>query len=138
MFETGERDCSDANYRCMKTSTEVLAVPRGPLSPDSSYAVAGTQFAVKECLRGLKNVCQVALIRADCPSIEILSATEIACEIYPGGRDKAPGPITYFIYNEDYGVTSIGFPSAEGRSDIEIEKLARTYVLQGDAGLLKR
>lgn len=128
-------DCSDLNYRCFKTSRNVLAVPRKRLSINATYEIAGTVFTVIDCLRKVADVCQVALIRSDCQQIKDAET----CALYPGGRDKAPnpGPLTYFVYNEDFGVTSLGFPNEKPKDECWIAKLARDYELRGDVGLLK-
>lgn len=131
-------DCSTSSYRCLRTWFRVFAVPRGQLSPKMNYAVDGVQVQVETCLRGSGQVCQVALISADCQ----LMVGDDACELYPGGRVKSPqpGPITYFIYNEDYGVTAFGtageWPAPAERLDVA-NRVATQVVLQGDAGLLK-
>lgn len=131
-------ECSTSNYRCLRTWYRVFAVPRGQLSSKMKYAVEGVQVQVETCLRGSGDVCQVALISADCQ----LMVGDDACQLYAGGRDKSPqpGPITYFIYNEDYGVTAFGtggaWPAPAKRLDVA-HSVTTQFVLQGDAGLLK-
>jgi hypothetical protein len=131
-------DCSTSSYRCLRTWFRVFAVPRGQLSSSMKYSVDGVQLRVEACLRASGDVCQVALISADCQ----LMVGDDACKLHPDGRAKSPqpGPITYFIYNEDYGVTAFGtageWPEPAERLDVA-QRVASQVVLQGDAGLLK-
>ncbi len=129
-------DCSNARYRCMTTSRIVFAVPRKQLTPTSTYTLEGTVFTVHECLRGVGKVCQVALIQADCQWIN----EKRTCSTFPGGRSKSPdtGPLVYFIYNEDCGITSWGSAYTENADKTLVWKYAREYILQGDVGPLKR
>ncbi len=132
-------DCSTPRYRCLRTWFRVFAIPAGHTSRGMTYSVAGTQLKVESCLRGPDIACQVALISADCQVMQ----TEDACELYAGGREKSPrpGPITYFIYSEDYGVTAFGtggaWPESADERVAVAERVAAQYVLQGQVGLLK-
>lgn len=128
-------DCSDKTFRCVKSSFQVFAVPRTRLAPATHYAMAGMAFRVVKCLRGDKTVCQVAVIEADCQTRIIKMHT---CKLYSGDPRKNPDPggITYFIYNEDFGVTSVGVTGSK-KNSTEAVAAASVYILQGKAGLLK-
>lgn len=131
-------DCSDPNYKCMAMYGLVFAIPRAGLSSGISYSVAGARLRVEQCLRDTNGTCGVALISADCQKI-----SEPHCEVVEGGRAKslAPGPVTYFVYNEDYGVTAFGSAGEWPSSEDEVEEVASLvvtqYILQGSRGLLK-
>jgi hypothetical protein len=127
-------DCSTAEVRCTSYWSRVFAVPRGRLSPSASYAAAGATLTVESCLRGDDKVCQVALIRADCQRI----AGKDGCEQVVGGREKSdePGPLTYFIFNEDVGITAWGVAREPAKTRDDQLRIAYQMVLQGDRGLL--
>ncbi len=131
------RDCSDAHYRCVAADQNVLAIPRKQLSLAMTYTVVGTIFTVEECIRGVGNKCQVALIKGDCQFVQLAENLR-ECAPYPDGRAKSPqqGGVYYFIYNEDYGITSLGIVDDEVHSKSEMMAVAKTYVLQGNVGLL--
>ena len=128
-------DCSDAAYRCFKSGFQAFAVPRNHLSPTARYSIAGTAFRVVQCLRGDRTVCQIAVIEADCQTRNV---QKHICGLYSGDPNKNPdqGPVTYFIYNEDFGVTSIGI-AGEKKRDAEATSAAKVYVLQGGVGFLR-
>jgi hypothetical protein len=128
-------DCSNAAYRCIKSGFQAFAVPRNDLPSTARYSIAGTAFRVVKCLRADRTVCQVAVIEADCQTRNL---KKHICELYSGGPNKNPdrGPVTYFIYNEDFGVTSIGI-AGEKKRDAEATLAAKVYVLQGNIGLLR-
>jgi hypothetical protein len=92
-------------YKKGKIQTETLpvfAIPRTALFTTMTYVIEGTQFAVQECLHPEGSVCQVALIQGDCQFVRNAET----CDTYMGGRRMSPrqGPVTYFIYNQSYGV----------------------------------
>lgn len=126
--------CSDAMYRCIYAVFRVFAVPRAGLTSTSEYSIGGAEFRVEYCLRGDDNRCQVALISSDCQQH---SGTD-ACEQVAGGRQRsaAPGPVLYFIYNDDFGVTSYG--SVKEPLQTESAKIAASskWILMTDKGLL--
>jgi hypothetical protein len=126
-------DCSTAQYRCSAVWSRVFAVPRKRLSPAATFSIAGALLKVDDCLRGDARVCQVALISADCALISGQGCEEVA-----GGRQKSkdPGPITYFIYNEDFGVTAYGVAEKPARTKDERLVVASQMILQGKYGLL--
>lgn len=128
-------DCSNAEFRCIDGGSFVLAVPTGPLRPNASFMLLGAKISVVECLRGSGRACQVALIETDCQNRPTLTS----CGTFPGGRAKAPrmGDCIYFIYNEDYGITSFGPSYVKGQASIDYaQKTARRFILRGDRGLL--
>ena len=113
-----------------------MAVPRRRLAVKDNYVVAGNKLSVVDCLRGYRNLCQVALIKSEC----IDSAMAKGCILKPD--DKDPNSrlwLIFFIYNEDFGVTSYGLAPAEdvGAPLEKMTSLAQTYNLVGDSGLLK-
>jgi hypothetical protein len=112
-----------------------LAVP-ARLTPASAYTVKGTLFTVDSCLRPDEDRCRVALISGDCQSVKQVGDMLECAPLVPGA---AAGPfathVVYFVFNEDYGVTSFGI--ADGKlSGPDRELKAREMVLQGDRGLL--
>ena len=126
-------DCSTAQYRCSAAWSRVFAVPRKRLSPAATFSIAGALLKVEDCLRGDSRVCQIALIRSDCALI-----SGEGCEEVAGGRQKSkdPGPITYFIYNEDFGVTAYGVAEQPAKTKDERLVIASQMILQGKYGLL--
>jgi hypothetical protein len=58
-----------------------------------------------------------------------------------GARSSQSGPITYFIYKENYGVTAFGTAGEWPKSKSELEevglRVASQFVLQSQAGLLR-
>jgi hypothetical protein len=129
-------DCSDSEFRCFKSQDFVLAIPKRGLHGDDKYTVMGAQFSVLKCLRTAGGICEVAIMQSDCQN----KKNPYTCEPYVGGRKAAPyvGELVYFIYNEDYGVTALGF--WEGRIEATEEhkqELTRQYILTGDKGLLR-
>jgi hypothetical protein len=127
-------DCSGMSYRCIKAIRTVFAVPRGALHSAATYEVLGTRFEVLKCFRGNNNICHVALISADCTRIKNAEN----CAIVRDARNKSdrPGPISYFIYNDRFGITSFGIVDEKAHSAEQLNILARMFVLQGDIGFL--
>lgn len=105
-----------------------------------SYVVAGTVFTIKQCILGVEDDCQVALIEGDCQFVRTVEGAEPACQVYAQGRSGSPqkGQIRYFIYNEDFGVTAFGIASDTLTSKDAMVRAARDYALQGEIGLLGR
>jgi hypothetical protein len=126
-------NCSTAKFRCVSVWSRVFAVPLDRLSPTAAYSVAGALLKVEDCLRGDVNVCQVAIVSADCQRIAVES-----CESVTGGRESSskPGPIVYFIYNEDHGVTAYGVSDKPAKTKDERLGIASQMILQGQTGLL--
>jgi hypothetical protein len=126
-------DCSTSQYRCIFVWGRVFAVPRTRLSSMATYLVAGASLKVENCLRGDAAVCQVALISADC---ELLSGD--GCKEAIGGQEKSSdsGPILYFVYNEDFGVTAFGVTQHPAKTKEEKLNIASQMILQGVRGLL--
>ena len=127
-------DCSTAQFLCVYYWARVFAVPKGRLSPNTTYSVAGASLTVEDCLRGDTDICQVALISSDCQERSGLDS----CVPATGGREKSrqPGPITYFIFNEDIGVTAWGVTKQVAKSKDERLAIAGQMILQGERGLL--
>jgi hypothetical protein len=128
------RDCSDPSFRCVTMDGLVLAVPRRGLIPNSRYVAAGSSLAVIKCMRGTSNVCQVALIETQC----LFDAYKNQCVLDTRNSERGVRQRKmYFIYNEDVGVTSFGWPTAGHNSNDDAMGIAREYHLQGDVGLMK-
>jgi hypothetical protein len=131
--------CSDANFRCIAYLYSVFAVPRQPLSPGMTYTAGGAQLRVEECIRGSGESCQVALISSDCQ----IAMKSGRCQLMPNGgsKDSVPGPVTYFVFNEDIGITAFGKAGGWITSPDERLQTAKDVVtqliLQGKVGLLK-
>jgi hypothetical protein len=129
-------DCSDEMYRCVYGQYRVFAVPRGLLMENSTYVSGGASFRVEKCFRSADGRCQVALISSDCQS-------EIApdkCAIVSGGRpqSRSAGRVAYFIFNEDFGITSFGSVASPAESQEAQLAAALDFILSGDIGLLYR
>lgn len=127
-------DCSDAQYRCVFGAYRVFAVPRETLLRNATYVVAGSTLHVEECFRGAGTTCQVALISSDCQERLALGV----CKAVVGGRSKSNdlGPVLYFIYNEDFGVTAYGSSLDPLPSTEEMRVAASQSILKGNTGLL--
>jgi hypothetical protein len=127
------RNCSTTQYRCVSVWLRVFAVPKARLSPAEEYSVAGAVLKVEDCLRGDATICQVALISADCEMM-----LDESCQKVAGGREKSgkPGPVVYFIYNEDVGVTAYGVADQPVNAKDERLSVASQMILQGQKGLL--
>jgi hypothetical protein len=130
-------ECSTPEFRCVAMGRTALAVPP-TLTATSAYTANGTVFTVESCLRPADDHCQVALIGGDCQSVKPVGDT-LTCA--PRVKGQPAGPfgtqVVYFIYNEDYGVTSFGIADAK-LTGAEREAKAREMVLQGDRGLLAK
>ena len=130
------KSCSDASFRCVAIGTEAFAVPRRHLTPSDKYVAYGNSFSVAKCLRGYGNVCQVALIKAECYYNRIKKGCAPTAAERTG--DDASG-LLYFIYNEDFGVTAYGFAPLTGEpaSTDEMLAKAKSRLLIGDHGVLE-
>ena len=128
-------DCSNSEYLCLRTWFRVFAVPHRSISGELGFTVGGAQIRVEQCIRESDRGCQVAVLRADC---ELMIGLD-ECGAYAGGREKspAPGPVTYFVYNEDYGITAFGTSSVIAEDPQQQLMIATQLVLQGSVGLLK-
>ncbi len=129
-------DCSNEQYKCIFGSYRVFAVPRGKLSPSAAYVTAGSAFHVEECFRGDATTCQVALISSDCQQHSGIDA----CMEADGGRTRSPnpGPVLYFIFNTDFGVTAYGSVASPAQTADERRTAAVQMILQGRQGLLSK
>ena len=127
-------DCSTAEFRCLKAFPRVFAVPRERISPTAKYSTEGALFSVEDCLRGDASNCQVALISSECQRLSGANG----CETVRGGRRKSdnPGPIIYFIFNEDVGVTAWGGVMQPAKTQEQRRAIASQMLLQGERGLL--
>jgi hypothetical protein len=127
-------DCSDGQYRCVYGHYAVFAVPRAGLRPNSSFQAGGASLRVEQCMRGDKEVCQVALVSSDCQSI----AAPDRCTPVSGGRSAGAsvGRVRYFIFNEDFGITSYGSSSEPVSTPERQKEVAFSMVLRSDHGLL--
>lgn len=128
-------NCSNALVRCVALDTQAFAVPRARLAPADTYVANGNKFTVEACLRGYKNVCQVALVRAEC----YFNRIRMACA--PTGAERTGDDaswLLYFIYNEDFGVTCYGIKPLTGKpvSREEMMAAAKQNFLVGNYGLL--
>jgi hypothetical protein len=130
------RDCSNSGFRCLAIDDQAMAVPRRRLASKDSYVVAGNRLSVVECMRGYHDICQVALIKSEC----IYSAAAKGCILTSDQKDPNERLwLLFFIYNEDFGVTSFGIApaAANGAPMPEMLSWAKTYNLVGENGLLK-
>lgn len=130
------KSCSDVSFRCVAMGSQAFAVPRKHLRPSDKYVANGNSFAVVKCLRGYDDVCQVALIKAEC----YYNRIEKGCAPTVAGRtgDDASW-LLYFVYNEDFGVTAYGIAPLNDKpiSADEMLAAAKSRFLVGDHGLLK-
>jgi hypothetical protein len=118
------RNCSDAEYRCLTWDTQAFAVPQKPLAPNDKYVAAGNKFSVTRCVRGTADVCQVALIKAEC--YIVLGKCSANADGKAGSRWEL-----HFIYNEDFGVVAFEIqPPRDTNGHNE------QYILSGNHGLL--
>jgi hypothetical protein len=126
-------DCSNKEFRCLYGAFHVFAVPRSGLGETSNYSVAGAVFHVDQCLRAIGKRCQVALLSSQC----LYQFREDACRSDAESKQGVPGPVMYFIFNEDFGVTSYGFARGILNSADDRFAVAGKLVLKGDMGLLR-
>ena len=129
------RDCSTPQFLCITWDDQAFAVPRARLTVTDSYVVAGNRFSVVDCLRGFKGVCQVALIRSVCYYNRVIRG---CVPTKAEGTEKTPPWLLYFIFNEDFGVTSFGISAPSepvDSSDAALGK-AKEYILVGAKGIL--
>lgn len=125
-------NCSDTEFRCLYGAFHVFAVPRIGLAKASTYSVAGAVFHVDQCLRAIGERCQVALLSSQC----LHQVGEDICRPAAGNEQSLPGPVMYFIFNEDFGVTSYGFATDILNAADDRIAVASKLMLQGDRGLL--
>jgi hypothetical protein len=45
------RDCSNAQYECVRVGARVFAVPKAGLVVDSSFAIDGSELTVEQCVQ---------------------------------------------------------------------------------------
>ncbi|MGQ3046497.1 MAG: hypothetical protein ACT6Q8_15880 [Niveispirillum sp.] len=141
------RDCSTAEYRCVASMHNLMAVPRGELSTGATYRVENTFFTVLECKERLdvhmaypperKPKCESALIMADCQWLVLDEDGPPYCRAVDGGRRKSPkpGPVVYFLYHELYGVTASGGAWNEQPNPTKDRTLMEVFLV-GDRGFL--
>lgn len=129
-------DCSDVRYRCVYGFFRVFAIPRQTLSPTEVYVVAGSVLRVEQCLRGDSSVCQVALISSDCQ--ERVRPDTCSQTTEGKAKNRMRGPVLYFIYNEDFGVTAYGSSPNRVQTRDGQRVVATQMVLQGNRGLLAK
>jgi hypothetical protein len=130
--------CSTPAIRCVGSGMGAFAVPNDFSLSTRSYTAFGVVFTVLECVRQAAGRCQVAVIEADC---NVASTVNGHCRVVPGGRkpDSREGWIQYFIYNEDFGVTALGWSAFELPITDRLKAARRgiDYSLRGEVGLLK-
>ncbi len=126
-------DCSDGAYRCVSSWTRTYAVPRRRLIPKDSYATDGVEFRVEKCIRGDDHVCQVAIIGGYCRVAPVDHSSSGNQPV----RAANWRYVTYFIFNEDFGITAMGVTPAPVKSTSAMLAIANQSVLQGREGLLK-
>lgn len=128
------KDCSDEKFRCVYGIYRVFAVPRQGLGSSSAYSVGGADLRVEKCVKGGAERCKVALIRSECQSkVEPDQCVAVTGE---HANSPAPGPIVYFLFSEDVGITAYG--SVDEPADAERGPLtvARKMLLRSSKGLL--
>jgi hypothetical protein len=129
-------DCSDSTVKCLRSWSRTLAVPRAGLRPGEIYRKDGVVFDVEECLRGDAERCQVALVSAKC---QHRGVGEMCAE-----QTEATGSlvghveyIVYFIYNDDFGITSLGIANRVAATPAARRGIATQSVLISSRGLLQ-
>jgi hypothetical protein len=124
--------CGDESHKCALISSHVFAVPRSELAVGASYEIEGASFRVIQCYRRDGDSCRAALIESRCPT----TLGEF-CEEAGTPTEDVERQLTYFIYNEAYGVVAFGWPRLVQGVDGSAEQLAGTYRLAGDCGMLR-
>ncbi len=125
-------DCSDDEYRCISSWMRTYAIPRRKLLPADVYVKDGVTFRIEKCLRGDTDVCQVALIGGYCAK-----TPDDSCLIDVSEEQSDRWLyVTYFLYNEDFGITAMGVTKSPPTTVDEKVLIASQLVLQGNKGLL--
>ena len=125
-------DCSNREFKCLYGAFHVFAVPRSGLVDASTYAIAGAEFHVVQCLRTIGKHCQVALLSSQC----LYQFGDDACRSDVESGYSVRGPVMYFTFNEDIGVTSYGFaPGILNTADAQFAAAGK-LILSGNIGLL--
>ncbi|MEJ1962354.1 MAG: hypothetical protein WDO56_12755 [Gammaproteobacteria bacterium] len=99
-----------------------------------NYEKSGVRFSVEECIAGDGRTCWVALVSAKCKFRE---SDESDCRLASASQGETFEYIVYFIYNDSYGITAMGFADREQTSPEQRLLVATQSILLGDAGLLK-
>ncbi len=63
------KECATREYRCIRTSEFVMAVPRsGKISSGMSYSVEGAEHNVMGCYENIDKECSTFMVHAKCRS----------------------------------------------------------------------
>lgn len=127
-------DCSDATYRCLRSWTHTLAVPRDGLRLHSRYQKDHVIFVVEDCLRVDGSTCATAVVSARCTVLN----PKGSCS--PGKAGDAGGSkfenVDYFVYSQDFGITAFGSTDRLRVTKDERFAIASQMVLISDIGML--
>lgn len=99
-------DCSDADFKCVRSWGRTLAIPREGLRSHQSYKKDGVTFVVDDCLRLDGKLCVVALISGRCALVK--EDGSCAPTKQTGASNSKYENVDYFVYNQDFGVTALG------------------------------
>jgi hypothetical protein len=99
-------DCSNRDYRCLRSWTHTLAIPRSGLKAHASYQKDQVTFVVEDCLLLEGEACSVALVSARCQIVNI----DGTCAPSKTGNPSATKfeNVDYLIYHQDFGITAFG------------------------------
>jgi hypothetical protein len=127
-------DCSDAAYRCMRSWTHTLAIPRAGLKLHASYQKDHVTFVVEDCLRKDGDTCSVAVISGRC----VVVNRDGSCAPEKAGNVSVSKfeNVDYFIYNQDFGITALGSTDRLRAAADERLAIASQLVLTSDFGIL--
>jgi hypothetical protein len=131
-------DCSDRQFLCTRIGTDVFAVPRAGLGL-AEYEAQGVHYRVEKCILGDKSGCAIALISATCESLsEVSLEGKQHCErsIQIPGTTGNVAYVIYFVFNEDVGVTAIGYSKSLQESETEQMAALSQSILISEHGIL--
>lgn len=139
------KECSTVDYRCVRTSELVMAVPRsGTVRPGMSYSVEGARHHVIGCYDLPGEQCRIFMAYSECTSeIGRRAVDESGKIVGKDCRSSGWGKNALFIFDKERGVVAFDL-GTEGPPDNfdprgDLSTLGRTasiMALTGKRGLL--
>jgi hypothetical protein len=129
------RDCSTADYLCLKQLGAVLAIPRSGLSDKQIYYVAGAKFTVVECQHVENGICGLAMVIGEC----WLKADEPSDYCVKPTSGGVTPTYLYFLHSRSVGITAMGGGLSPDKLPSRADRMAVTTqeILASPYGLLR-